>query len=377
MGEIMRRPTQFRLTSAVLALALVTTACGGEDPETEADPVEPTEEAEESPEEEPETDPADGSEGTAEEEPEAAGAGGDLPEGYPEGSIDMIIPFTAGGPADASGRAFNQYAQELTGTTFSAVNIEGAGGVTGWAQFVESEPDGYTLTIATPPFNIIPAVMNPEQTPYTLDQFQYICTFANVPNGIYIRSDDERFETLEDVIQFATENPGALTVGMTGAAGTDMVHMRILEGEAGVEFTPVPFDGGADAAQALAGGQVDLMVSDVTWAELQEEALTMIAVAAEERHEKYPDTPTYQEAGYDVVGARLRTVAAPPGTDESIINYWSDVCQQLTENPEFVEDMEALGQPVGYLDPQGTRELVDDMTADIEFVVEEYGMGAE
>jgi tripartite-type tricarboxylate transporter receptor subunit TctC len=348
----------------LLALLLALAVACGEDDEPAAAPVDETEEAEE-PEEPEETEET--------EEPDEA----EEADSYPEGRTEWIVPFAAGGGADASFRIFQKYAEEIAGVTMTIVNVEGAGGVTGWTQFLNSEPDGYTLSLATPPFNIIPEVLQPDDTPYTLDQFQYMCVFANSPNAIFVQEADDRFDTLEDLLDYARENPGQLTAGTTGAVGTDSFHMYQLQSAAGVEFTLVPFDSGAEVAQALASGSIDVKFSDTSWIELQAGALKALAVSSEERHPSFPDVPTYVENDYEVIGARLRAPAAPPGTPDNVIQFWQDVCEQVTQDTDFQEEMGAIGQPVEFLTAEDATALIDRLEEDIRAVVEEQGLTAE
>jgi tripartite-type tricarboxylate transporter receptor subunit TctC len=112
----------------------------------------------------------------------ALGLGPAAAQDYPSSAIDFIVPFNPGGGADASQRTFNKFAEPIVGQPLVIVNKPGAGGTMGWAELVRAEPDGYTLAIVTPPFNVIPPLARPQQTGYTLDQFTYICVYAVVPD---------------------------------------------------------------------------------------------------------------------------------------------------------------------------------------------------
>ena len=141
---------------------------------------------------------------------------------YPSQAVDFIVPFDPGGGADASQRAFNKYAEPIVGQPLVIVNKPGAGGTKGWAEMVRAEPDGYTLAIVTPPFNVIPPLARPQQTGYTLDQFTYICTYAVVPDVLLVREDSE-YETLADLIDYAKANPGKIKAANTGTLGADFM----------------------------------------------------------------------------------------------------------------------------------------------------------
>ena len=74
---------------------------------------------------------------------------------YPDRAVEFIVPFAPGGGADASQRAFNKYAEQIVGKPLPIVNKPGAGGATGWAELVRAKPDGYTLAVITPPFDLV------------------------------------------------------------------------------------------------------------------------------------------------------------------------------------------------------------------------------
>ena len=87
-----------------------------------------------------------------------------LAQDYPSRAVDFIVPFDPGGGADSSQRTFNKFAEPIVGQPLVIVNKPGAGGTKGWAEMVRAQPDGYTLAIVTPPFNVIPALARPQAT---------------------------------------------------------------------------------------------------------------------------------------------------------------------------------------------------------------------
>src|SRR5690606_3515035 len=115
---------------------------------------------------------------------------------------------------------FNVLAEPLVGKPLVVVNKPGAGGATGWAELVRAKPDGYTLTITTPPFNTLPALVKPKQTGYTLDQFTNICIYAIVPDVLVVK-EGSRFEDLKSLVDFAKKNPKKVKAANTGTLGAD------------------------------------------------------------------------------------------------------------------------------------------------------------
>jgi len=290
---------------------------------------------------------------------------------YPTKAVEFIVPFAPGGGADASQRAFNKYAEPLVGHPLPINNKPGAAGTTGWAEMVRASNDGYTLTIATPPFNIIPALVKPKETGYTLDQFTNICVYAVVPDVILVRKDSE-YKTLEDLVTFAKANPKKLAAANTGTLGADFMTTLLIEKATGIEMSQVPFSSGALALQAMLASTTDVFVASTLYAVAQADTLVALAIASDERDPLIPDVPTFGELGYDVISKRLRVLAGPPGLPENVVSYWADICKQVTDNPEFQAEMDTLGQPVSYAGPDEAAELITRMTADMQSIVDTY-----
>ncbi|MGE0217532.1 tripartite tricarboxylate transporter substrate binding protein [Mycolicibacterium sp.] len=292
---------------------------------------------------------------------------------YPDKNVTVIVPFGAGGGADSSFRAFQTVAEPL-GPTITVTNVEGAGGVTGWTQFLNSEPDGYTLSLATPPFNIVPKLLQPESTPYSLDDFTYICTYSASPDTMYMNANETRFSDLDSLIAYARENPGQVTAGVTGAVGTDAIHVYRLQDLAGIELRMIPFDSATDVTAAVVSGDVDLSFSDLSWVTLAANDLSPVAIATEEPLTEHPDIPTYTQSGIDLVSVRLRSLSAQPGTPEQVLSYWEDICRTVTDDPQFAAELGKTGQPVQFYDAQQTRDVVAQMTETIQAVIDEQGL---
>jgi tripartite-type tricarboxylate transporter receptor subunit TctC len=303
----------------------------------------------------------------------ALGLGPAAAQDYPERAIDFIVPFNPGGGADASQRAFNKFAEPIVGQPLVIVNKPGAGGTAGWAELVRAQPDGYTLAIVTPPFNVIPALARPAQTGYTLDQFTYICVYAVVPDVLLVREDSD-FETLADLVDYAKANPEKIKAANTGTLGADFMTTLLIENATGTKFTQIPFTGGAEALQGTLAGTTDAMVASSLFAVAQQGSLRTLAIASPERDPNIPDVPTFRELGYDVVSERYRVLGGPPGLPEEIVGYWADVCEQVTSNEDFRSEMNELGQPPAYRGPAEAKASIDAMQGDMQALVDTYDL---
>ena len=292
---------------------------------------------------------------------------------YPSRQIEIIVPFGAGGGGDTSQRMFNKHAEPVVGQPLVVTNKPGAGGVIGWAEALQATPDGYTLMAVTSPQNVLPAILSPSETGYTNDQFNYLCVFAVLPDVILV-PETSQFQTLADLVAHAKENPGAVTVANTGTLGGDYMVTVMIEDAAGVQMTKVPFNSGAEGNQATLSGTTDAQVASALHAVSQKGAMRTLGVASTERNPMIPDVPTFREQGYEVISERYRVIAGPPGLPQEVIDYWADVCQQVTEEPDFVADMENIGAPVAYKGPEETTQSLGEMTAAMERLADQYDL---
>jgi tripartite-type tricarboxylate transporter receptor subunit TctC len=148
----------------------------------------------------------------------------------------------------------------------------------------------------------------------------------------------------------------------------------LIEKATGMEFTQIPFTGGSEALQGTLAGTTDAMVASSLFAVAQQGSLRTLAIAAPERDANIPDVPTFSELGYDVVSERYRVLGGPPGLPQEIVDYWADVCEQVTSNEDFRSEMNELGQPPAYRDPTEARASIDAMQGDMQALVDAYDL---
>jgi tripartite-type tricarboxylate transporter receptor subunit TctC len=295
---------------------------------------------------------------------------------YPDRNVEFIVPFTPGGGADASQRAFNKYAEPLTGKALPITNKPGAGGATGWAELTRAKPDGYTLTITAPPFNIIPPLVKPKQTGYTLDQFTHICVYAVVPDVLLVRNDSP-FKTFADLVKFAKENPKKIKAANSGTLGADFMTTLLIENAAGIELTQIPFNSGSLALQGVLAGTTDVFVASTLFAVTQKDSLRTLGIAAGARDPQIPDVPTFKEMGFDVLSERLRVLSGPAGLPADVVSYWADICKKVSADTAFRDEMTKLGQPAAFYGPDEAKKLVDAMTDDMKGIVDKYKLAEQ
>ena len=283
-----------------------------------------------------------------------------LPEGYPSKEITYIYPFTAGSGNDVYFRLLAEKVREMEGWDKSIVidYVTGASGDVGWTKLAESEPDGYTIGFCPTAMLIAGVAMD---RPYGTDEIDYVATMMNDPGVIGVGADSP-YTSLQELVEAAKTNPGSVSIGVTSVTTSEGLALKQLQKAAGCEFNIIPFDGESSVLTAVSGGYCDAFCLNVYDAHTfeQEGSVRYLATGAEERSEFYPDIPTYQECGYDVVQVNLRAIGVPEGTDPAIIQYLSDCFVAAANDPEVIAQAADMQLPVMTM---GTEDATAEFTA--------------
>jgi tripartite-type tricarboxylate transporter receptor subunit TctC len=216
----------------------------------------------------------------------------------------------------------------------------GAGGAQAWSQLNQIEGDGYTVM----GINLPHTVLQPMEADvgYQTEDLTPVNYFHYTPDAIFVPQDSE-FQTLEDLVTYAKENPGLVTFSGSGSNSSNNLAQVRFDELAGTTTTYIPFSGTGPAITAVLGSQTMAGFNYATSGVNQGEGLRMLAVAAEERLPAFPDVPTFRELGYDLVGGAYRGVAVPASTPEDIRQQVSDIVSEINADPDFIQKMEEGG----------------------------------
>ncbi|MGO2187655.1 MAG: tripartite tricarboxylate transporter substrate binding protein [Microbacterium gubbeenense] len=259
---------------------------------------------------------------------------------FPNGPIELVVAWSAGGGTDVMARAFAQSAEDHLGVPVNVVNKPGSSGAVGWGEIAHStEPDGQTLTIVSPEIGFME-----EQGLYDfgLDDFTLITLINQDPAALAVKA-DAPWDTLEEFLEDARSNPGDISIGNSGPGLAWDLATTAIEMESDTEFTHVPYDGAATAVQAVLGGTLDAMTFSIGEVSAQVEAgeMKVLALAQEDRLDALPDVPTFIEEGYDVDTGTFRGIAGPAGMDPEVVEILNDAFVDMAEEDVFVDVMES------------------------------------
>lgn len=293
-------------------------------------------------------------------------------EAFPQETIEVIVPFSAGGPTDSVGRALAEGLELSLGNNGATaevvvVNREGAAGAVGTSEVVNSNPDGYTLTVVTgTSFGVQPHV---DSAPYGVDDLTPIAEVASTPNVLVVNSASD-IETFEDFVEYAEENPGEFNYGTTGVGSLSHANFAALSYEIGVETADVPFDGNAPMFNALLGENIDSGVVQTFDAipHLEEGSLRALGVIGTRvpDHPAYEDVPLVSDLGYDVSQDLYFGLMGPVGMDDEVRDSLEAGVQAALEDDGTIERFNALNLEPSF---KTGDEFADDI-ADMGTIVE-------
>lgn len=287
-------------------------------------------------------------------------------EDFPTKAITYILPFDPGGESDIAARFQQAVWNEHSGHDVIIQYQPGAGGAQAWSQLNDIAGDGYTVMGINLPHTILQPLEG--NAGYTTEDLTPIHYFHYTPNAIFVPSDSE-FETLQQLVEYATANPGMVTLAGSGSKSANNLGQLEFDQAAGITTTYVPFSGTGPSITAVLGNQTTGGFNYATSAMAQGDALRMLAVASEERMSAFPDVPTFTELGFDIVGGAYRGIAVPASTPEDVRQRLSDIVSEINADPEFVTRMEDGGFVLTDIPYDEMPEFVAQMT-------EEYSAGA-
>jgi tripartite-type tricarboxylate transporter receptor subunit TctC len=222
-----------------------------------------------------------------------------LADAWPAKPIRTIVPFPAGGGTDIVARDVTQKMTALTKWTFVIDNKPGSGGNLGIDTAAKATADGYNLVIGqTSNLAINPSLYS--KLPYDpVKDLTPIGLIGNAPLVLVVAMDSP-FKTLADVVKAAKAQPGHINYATSGNGTVAHLATELLQKEATIKLTHIPYKGAAQGINDVIGGQVQLYMSSVPTllGHIKNGKLRPLAVTAAKRTDDLPQTPTVAESGY-------------------------------------------------------------------------------
>ena len=263
---------------------------------------------------------------------------------YPAKPVRIVVPYLAGGAADAVARQVGQKISEAFGQTVLVDNRAGGAANIGSDYVAKSPPDGYTLLMGSPAnvVNVSLFVKLPYDILKDLAPIVLMGTSAN----ILVVHPSLPVKSVAELIAFAKTRPGQLTYASSGNASSNHLSGELFRSLAHVDLLHVPYKGGGPAITDLLGGQVTMYFSSLPSALpfVRSGKLRALGVTSEKRAAAAPDLPTIEEAGlrgYAFVA--WHALLAPAGTPQSVIDKLNGEIVRIVKSPDTRARLESQG----------------------------------
>lgn len=285
-------------------------------------------------------------------------------QAWPEKPVRVVVPYPAGGSTDVLARVLAKKLGEATGQVFIVDNRAGANGNLGAASVATAAPDGYMLLFTTTG----PLVFNKfvyKSTPFDpVKDFTPIVKVAEIPLLVAVHP-SLPIHNLTDLVAYAKSNPGKLTYSTAGNGSMGHLTAELLQRQAGIRMTHVPYKGSAPALNDLIAGVVNVSFDLApTYAQyVSAGKVRALAITTLKRSPLMPETRTLAEQGVrDFQATGWNAFVGPAGLPTNVVQQINDIVNRYIASGEGLEGLRRLGmQPSG-----GTqKQLADFIAAEI------------
>jgi len=259
-------------------------------------------------------------------------------QGYPTKPVKIVVPYSAGGPADIYARFVGDRLQKSLGQPFVIENRPGAGAIIGTDAVAKSAPDGYTLLMMSNTHTVNESLFT--KKPYSLLRDLAPIAPINYSDLILVVHPSVPAKNLKELIALAKAKPGALNYASSGPGTPYHMAGELFKAMAGVDLVHVPHKGSAEARTDVLAGNVQMMFDAITTMAplVQSGKVRAIATSGKTRSSIMPDVPTLNEAGvpgYDAV--IWLGMMAPAGTPRPVIDALNANIQKIVNAPDVKE----------------------------------------
>ncbi|GAA1487926.1 Bug family tripartite tricarboxylate transporter substrate binding protein [Brachybacterium sacelli] len=266
---------------------------------------------------------------------------------YPTDDLRLIIQADPGGGSDLSSRALAKEMESELGVSVVPENMPGAAGAIAMEYVGEQPADGYVIGFCPVEIAMLNTTQNADVLP---ENYTFIGQIMLAPGVISVAADSP-YATLEDLIEAGASE--ALTVGTAGAGSIWEAATLGVNSQAGTQFSPVPYDGGAPAVAAAAAGETDAAVSGAGEAIAQGDSVRILGIMHDETMPDLPDTPTFAEAiGEDIQFGGWGGIYTAADLPQGVLATLEAAVRTAVESDSYQEFQENAGNLVVHKDAE-------------------------
>ncbi len=266
-------------------------------------------------------------------------------QNWPTRPVTMVVPFAAGGGADALGRVLAPRLSEVLGQQVIVENVGGAGGMSGAYRVAKAPPDGYQFVLGTSGTHAQNQSLYKTPLYNAATDFAPVALVAEQPIVLIARKDLPA-DNLQQFIAYAKANQANMQYGSAGAGSSVQLACVLLNAANGLKVTHVPYRGSAPAMQDLIGGRIDYQCANVGPAvpQIEGNLVKAIAILTKNRTPILPALPSAHEQGLANFEAFIwYALFLPKGTPAAIVQKLNAATIATMNTPSVQERLKEVG----------------------------------
>jgi putative tricarboxylic transport membrane protein len=291
---------------------------------------------------------------------------------YPVSNVTLVTHSSPGGGSDVFARELIKHLGPIMGVNLVVENVRGGSGAKAMAKVAQSPADGSVLYVSTPTY-IQTTLLAKVDVGYT--DLDPIVTVFFDPTVAYTRT-EAPFKTLADVVNHAKQGPGKGKWGASNPTSLERISLEKLNRLTGVRAAIVSHEGGGDLMINVLNGTLDMGLGEVQeiLPQLQAGKVKLLGVLTETRMEQYPQVPTAQEQGLEVVVTKFRGFVGPKNVPANVVSAWEQAIQKVLAKPEYKQIYQNEGLIPAYKNQQASRKMVADFADEVATSIRELGI---
>lgn len=296
---------------------------------------------------------------------------------YPSRPITLLIPWAAGGGADAMGRMIGSLLEQELKQPIAVVNRTGGSGVVGHSSISTAPPDGYTLGLATMEISIFKVLGLADLTPQS---YTMIARIAALDAAVLVRPDSP-YKNATELLEAIRKAPdGTMKAAGSGQGGSWHLAMGgwlLSEGIKPSQVRYVPSSGASAALQELVSGGVDFATCSATEARSLIEAgkVRALALMAPGRSKLFANVPTLKEAtNSNWLMSSWFALVGPKGLSPKIVETLTVALEKAHDRPEFRTFLKERGFTPIWETGAELMQFANDATTSSANVIEAMGL---
>ena len=264
---------------------------------------------------------------------------------WPTRPVTMVVPFAAGGPADAVGRILASRVSQTLGQEVIVENIGGGGGMLGGSRIARAAPDGYQFVLGNMGTHAANQTLYKAPLYNAATDFAPVLLVAETPLLLLARKDLPA-DNLPQFITYARANQAKMQFGSGGAGSASHLACLLVNLAIGINVTHVPYRGAAPAMQDLIAGRIDYQCPDspTSIAQIESGTIKALAVLTAERSARLAGVPTAREQGVSqIVASNWFAAFYPKDTPTGIVEKLRVAIVAAMDTPSLQARMREIG----------------------------------